>query len=907
MPLGSDVVSSVCARCGASYRAADPDDECPRCVLEMGGALLRMAGDADSLAAPAAPHGPAFADGTRLGPYEVERFLARGGMGDVYRARDIRLGRTVAIKAMRRGLARTALWREHFEHEARIVAGLNHPHICSVFDVGHADDTPFVVMEFVEGETLAARLEQGPLALERALVYGVQMARALAEAHRHGVVHRDVKPANIIITSRGVKLLDFGLAGLDAQHVARVGVAGTPMYMAPEQWAGAAVDHRTDLFALGVVLHEMIAGGRPFADGSDRAPVPLPPDCPLEVAQTVRRCLAANPDDRVQGADRVEHVLLRAFRERTGAGSIRDVWRRLAAAAVAGMLMLPEAVSWVDAWRASASAPSIRFTLAPPSVPRVETTPRGVAVIAPEGRRVAWLVSHGNGTTSLAVQPLDAARVTHFAGTDGARLPSWTPDGDHILFFAAQRLRRVSTRNGTVTDVAPAAFGQGASASRTGAILFAPDTSSSLSLVAAPGLPPVKVRTLDAEGGEIAQEAPVFLPDSQHYLYLSVRADRRHAIFLGDLRRAESHRLVESESAGAFAAPDHLLFTREGALHAVRFDASTGGLGGAPMLVETAIQTSRNPAFRMFSASLDGTLVFHTLAPPTSQLVWFDRSGRRIRTATEPGVYRNPALADDGLIVAQQFVTPTRAALVVLDSRDSREPERLPHVDRASAPTWAPGGRRLAFAVNDRDEHRVFTTTLRSPVAPLLRADRTVVPTSWSPDGRLLLYERDVVDRGVELWVASVATGESAPYVTSLARAQQGRFSPDGRWVAYASDARGQFDIYVDSFPTAGRPQRISTGGGQQPLWRQNGRELFYMTASRHVMAVPVRSDRAAFSAGPPVPLFEVPRGELLDSRTYAVSPDGERVLLNLQTNQSAQSAGMTATVVTNWRRTMPQ
>jgi Tol biopolymer transport system component len=874
-----------------------------------------------------------LAAGARLGPYEVLSPLGAGGMGEVYRARDTRLDRTVALKVLPVDAA-GASHLERLRREARAVARLSHPHICTLHDVGEDGGRVFLVMECVDGETLARRLDRGPLPLDQALRCAIEIAEALDAAHRQGVVHRDLKPGNVMLTRDGVKLLDFGLARLEEpeeggpsdppteglQLTAEGTVPGTLPYMSPEQLEGRKADSRTDIFALGCVIYEMVAGKRPFSANSRASLIgailhedppslsTIQPLAPPALDRVVAACLAKEPDDRWQSARDLARELRWIAHGDAGGG---------AAAALAGPRPRREALAWGLAAVATLAAVGTflhgrRTPLRRParaSILPAENAVVGVMAISPDGRRIV-VAGRPERPDPLWVRAIGSQASQSLGGTEGASFPFWSPDGRSIGFFAGGKLKRVDASGGSVQTMCDAPAGRGGAWSPDGVIVFAPGIWTGLHRVSASGGSPMPVTRLDPAAGDQTHRWPSFLPDGRRFLYFMRTVGGSAGVFAASLDSPETRPILEGGSNAVYADPGYLLFFKDGSVLAQAFDARRLRLSGDPVTVADHVASIRPFDFSVFSVSQDGALVFLESAIRPSQVAWFDRQGRRLGPVTENGYFDYLSLSPDGKTLAVFRLDPRSedGDLWTYDTAGRSSSRFTFRPGLRWRPVWSPDGRRIAFGLGGNGVMDLYAkaSSNLAPEEPLLRSPSFKTPTDWSPDGRWLAYqELPVKDpaKGWDLWALPVSgEGKPFPIVQSPFTDVDAHFSPDGRWLAYVSDESGALEVYVRPFPGPGAPRRVSMAGGHAPKWRRDGKELFYVSPDRKLTAVDVHAG-ASFETGTARALLDVPptRSPITLS-PYEVSADGQRILLNIPLGNPAPPS---VTLLLDWPATL--
>ncbi len=887
--------------------------------------------------------------GARLGPYEIVSPIGAGGMGEVYRALDTRLDRTVAIKVLTPAADRPDL-RERFEREARAISSLDHPHICRLYDVGRQEGTDYLVMEYLEGQTLAERLQKGPLPLDEALRYSIQIASALDLAHVQGLTHRDLKPGNIMLTRSGAKLLDFGLAKMrgaepsagawdpfselqtvSKELTAKGTILGTFQYMAPEQLEGKEADPRTDIFGFGAVVYEMLTGRRAFEGRSPAAltsailasdPQPastLQPSIPPELNRAIKKCLAKNPDDRWQSsrdlASELQWIAEREGQHEEVAGPARN-WPAWAAAAIFALATLALGIAYL--LRQPPEATTVHFLLPQPGKLAYAGLPAaaGPVSLSPDGRLVACVAFGAGHRGDVTIRPLDSLSVQSLPGTEGASDPFWSPDAHFVGFFAAGKLKRVPLTGGvpqTLCDVVQSAGEHvgGAAWSRDGTILFGRGAYDRLYRVPAEGGVPVPVTTLDSARGEVAHRWPQFLPDGRHFLYsLHSTQPENSGIYIGSLDSSETRRLLAIESNGVHA-PGYLLYVYRSVLMAQPFNESRRQLSGEPIRV--AEQVDFDPALGLgdFSVASTGVLAYRTVDTVTpTQLVWFDRTGKPLGTIGETAQYRGARLSPDQRSVAVQKTDPVTgvSGLWLLDASRDAATRFTFGPQTFSFPIWSPDGGRIAFSLEEETVYDLYQkpTSSGAREEPFLRSPGFKHPTDWSRDGRFIAFDIRVPKTSWDIWILPLdGDRKPFPFVQSKFDERLGQFSPNGRWIAYASTTESnRYEVYVQSFlgepSTAAAPTgkwQISTNGGFLPRWRGSGEELYYVGGDGKLMAVEVKTAGSDFRAGTPQPLFDIPTPPRT-SYWYSVTSDGKRFLVNVPGEEQRSPP---VHVVLNW------
>jgi eukaryotic-like serine/threonine-protein kinase len=897
--------------------------------------------------------------GTTFGAYEILSKLGAGGMGEVYRARDTRLDREVALKILPEAVARDPDRIARFSREARTLAALNHPHIAQLHGVEEAGDVRALVMELVEGEDLSTLIVSGAgnretgtgLPIDEALAIAKQIAEALEAAHDAGIIHRDLKPANIKVRPDGtVKVLDFGLAKALEPAVAAAGdqllsptitspaqmthagmILGTAAYMSPEQARGRVLDRRTDVWAFGCVLFEMLTASRAFSGEdvtetlaaimkSDPPMARLPADTPVEIRRLLTRCLQKDRRLRLQHIGDARLELEDAAHPTTLATStvaVRPGWRLWLGVAAIALAAVGAGIG-ISEWRHSrAMVAPLQFAIAPPPQLTFATQPgggTGVApqfAVSPDGSSVVFVAATEKGF-QLWHRSLSSVDARLLPGSDGAAFPFWSPDSQSVGFFADGKLKRIPIEGGPPSVVCDAAQGRGGTWNSNDVIVFSPTTTGPLQRVTAAGGVPQDISALDLEYGETSHRFPSFLPDGTHFLYAATvgtccPSAKPARTKIGVLDSMATETLTSVESSVAYGA-GHLLYADppSGTLMAQPFDAANRKLLGEPFAVADGI-ASEGSRYASFSVSSNGLLVYGRGARRVvSRLTWFDRSSRQLGTVGDPGIIQNMSLAADDRHVAVARIEPKNGNrdIFVIDAATNAENRISFDTSEDDSPTWAPDGRQVLFVGQRADAWAVISkATVAATKEQVLFEHKGLFRDNLnvndvSADGKLVLLQfgRTTVGQS-DLWVLRAGTTTLEPYSQSIAFEGDAAFSPDGKWVAYQSSDVGQrANVYVQPYPATGSKSQISRDVGFKPLWRSDGKELFFLNDDG-LMAAPMAN---GFLAGPARPMFGVRmlgRGGNA-GRQYGVTRDGQRFLVNLPSQESASQA---LTVTTNW------
>jgi serine/threonine protein kinase/Tol biopolymer transport system component len=873
----------------------------------------------------------------RVGPYEVTGVLGKGGMGEVYRARDSRLQRDVALKVLPAVFAHDPERMARFQREAQLLASLNHTNIGSLYGLEESDTVRALVLELVEGPTLADQIKRGAMLFEDARPIALQIAEAFEYAHDKGVVHRDLKPANVKVTPEGkVKVLDFGLAKALADESAgssdpnnaptltmgatAVGaIMGTPAYMAPEQAKGKRVDRRADIWAFGAVLFELLTGKTLWAgDGAadimasamrDTPPLEhLPPETPSAIRNLIARCLDKEPQTRLQHMGEARIVL------QTGGPAQRapenrppDVilphdrrpWAWIAATGVCALLAAALAV--VHFREPAPEQRTVRFEIRPPGKSAFQSVS-----LSPDGRTLAF-TADGGGGIRLWVRPLDSSQAQALAGTDGASYPFWSPDGANLGFFAEGKLKRIAATGGPAQILADAVEGRGGTWSPDGVVLFAPNQGGILYRIPAAGGSASAVTKLTSPG---THRFPQFLPDSRHFLYVAEGA--APGIYVGSLEGESPVRILSEDSNAVYCPPSrlnpdgYLLFTRQGALMAQPFDVRLLRPYGEALLV-TGDAVYGAASYVPFSASASGSVAY-ALGIAKRQLVWRDRTGKQLGLVAKPdGISFESLSPDEKRVVFATGRVGSSTGLWLYDVARQTVEKFTFSAGISQSPVWSPDGSHIVFATSAEPGQQMLDIVVKpasggAKAELLQRSVGYVRVNDWSADGKLVVYMPDTNSGKPDIWLLPLeGDHKPIPYLQNEFAKYHGQLSHDGKWMAYTSAESGQEQVFVQAVPATNARWLVSPKGGSRPRWRRDGTELFYVAADRTVMAVPVKTG-AKFEAGTPKPLFGPLRPVAGTPYQFYYQPtaDGQRFLVNEPAEE--EGGAQPVTVVLNWQ-----
>ncbi len=862
--------------------------------------------------------------GTRLGPYEILFALGAGGMGEVYRGRDTRLDRTVAIKVLPQHLSASPQVRERFEREARVISSLSHPHICALHDIGHQDGTDYLVMEYLEGETLASRLKRGPLPPQQLLEYAIQITDALDAAHKHAVIHRDLKPGNIMLTKSGAKLMDFGLAKVRAVEAvadatalptqttpltADGAILGTPQYMAPEQLEGQEADARADIFALGAVIYEMATGRKPFEGKSHadliaailaREPQPISAfqaTAPPALGHVVRTCLAKAPDARWQTAHDVL-VELRWLGQSSqpnvpGTSTKRRNSQITSWSLLAIVSLIAVTLGVILIGRRPREAHVVRCQIQLPEKMRMEEF--DFPVVSPDGQRLI-LPGNADGIRHLWLRPLDSLTAHLLPGTEGAYAPFWSPDSRFIAFFTGDKLSWIDSVGGSAQKACNVTFPNGGGTwNRDGEILFSGTSGEGIFRVSAAGGESKPVLQLDKSRQETAQLMPQFLPDGRHFIYASHTASaEKNGIYIGLLDSKETRLLLPADAA-THAAPGFLFYSRGETVLVQPFDAAKLRFAGAaiPIADRVARLLLWGLSLPLFSVSENGVVAYRSPESSRVQLAWHDRNGRRQAAVTEPEIYNVPVLSPDEkrLVVARTEPQTGKTDIWMLEF-SSGIMSRVTLSSFAGIALWSRDGRELLISENPQGHMDLYRKEIGGGEEQLLfQTEKDKWAPQWLADGSVIFVTGNVIYR-----LPLLGERKAAVLFESRSDIDNPVVTKDGRWVAYQSTESGRWEIHLASFPSFKERRQVSNAGGYAPHWRRDGKELFYLGLDGKLMSVDVMGAPNVETSTPRV-LFQTTVEVDPRLNPYEVSGDGNRFLIV----EPVETGSRSVTVVLNW------
>ena len=887
---------------------------------------------------------------TTIAQYTIVSKIGEGGMGEVYRARDAKLGRDVAIKVLPAALSENADRLNRFEQEAQAAGALNHPNILSIYHIGTHEGAPYIVSELLEGETLRERMASGALPQRKATDYALQIAKGLAAAHEKGIVHRDIKPDNVFITDDGrVKILDFGLAKLTAIDGAQAQtdvptrkvntdpgtVMGTMGYMSPEQLKGQPADHRSDIFSFGAILYEMLSGKRAFrGDSMAETMSAILREDPPDLSETnktvspalervVRHCLEKNPAERFHSARDLAFAIeslsgsatisgqtatmpiVTAGSDASGSTGISRWFANAKLAWIVGAILL---FGLVAAWavlyfnRSSSDTHAARLSFNPPPELAFNDGLPDAAVISPDGQKIAFSATSADGKNMLYVRDLDSTEAKLLPGSENAIEPFWSPDSRSIAYGSNGKLKRSDLNGANAQVLCDSARIVGGTWNKDGVIVFVPDYRKTVVQVSARGgePKPVNMKTEGNENGVERHRFPYFLPDGRHFLFLR----EQKGIWAGSLDSPEIKQIVADAGVSVYAPPGWLIFLRNDAVVAQAFDAGKLTLAGEPLPIITGAKNP--PSVRRFSVSDNGVLIWQGQWLRDYQLVWFDREGKQIGVIDAPmkvGVGQDPMLSPDG----KRLVVKKSMSSLGADSNlwviDLEKGTGLRITSTFSqAPVWSPDGNRIAYSSGNDAGVTVKDANGSGDAETLQR--RTAFPAAWSPDSRFIIFMERGVKTRMDLWALPMfGDKKEYPLSNSPFDEQTPQVSPNGRWLAHTSDETGNYEIYVQSFSADGKlgadKKRVSTSGGRFPVWRRDGSELFFVAADGQMMSAAVKTDGTEFQFAAPKSLFKTRMlAWVTNFHEYDVSPDGQRFLIGTLVGEPKAPP---PTVILNW------
>jgi serine/threonine protein kinase/Tol biopolymer transport system component len=891
----------------------------------------------------------ALTSGTKLGPYEIQSPLGAGGMGEVYRAVDTRLDRTVAIKVLPAHLSSDPDLKQRLEREAKTISSLQHVNICTLYDIGTQGDTDFLVMEYLEGQTLADRLQKGPLPVDQLLKIATEIALALEKAHQRGIIHRDLKPANIMLTQAGAKLMDFGLAKPKLPNASQAlgtftpstptmnlasltsaaspltqkgSIVGTFQYMAPEVLQGADSDARSDVFSLGCVLYEMVTGRRAFEGKTqlsvmsailEKDPEPLAnvkPTSPAALDYTVRSCLEKNPDERIQTAHDVKLQLawIRISSSQTGALALPSskprptLWLAAIAVLALAVIALTVALMW--------SAPArrvLRVNLLPPEGTRFETLYRnGAPALSPDGTHLAF-IAQKDGRNSLWLRSFDRLEATPVRGTDDAYFPFWSPDGTAVAFFMQGKLWRTDLNGGSPAPICDAPEARGGSWGSGNVIVFAPSFGGPLVQVSAAGGKPKAVTGVSVMSSTISDRWPSFLPDRKHFLFLHSpygNAADQNEVHLGSLDGGDQL-VLRGKFYGAQYAAGRLLAVRDASLLAWKFDASSGKASGDPVPVVDKVASDEITALSVVSVSAQGMLLYQSGAGSNGDRhVWMDATGKELSQLSEPTVYGPTRISPDGSRIATPVIGQFgNSSLWIWDLAGGTRSLASAANEYVDATVWSADGRTLYFDIFNPDlrtELRTVAADGSQPERILIKSDRNLLPVDVTSDGKWLLYEEAKVGAptDAELKAFPLVSGlQPLTVLEPVADGSNARLKPGSNdWLAYQSNQSGRAQVYLTRFPHPGAKYQVSKDGGVQPVWSKDGKTLYYLDPYRKLTAVDIQTSGEAVQIGAAKPLFTVGIRHSISTEAYDIARDGRFLVVDSITESTAPLV-----LVTNW------
>ncbi len=895
--------------------------------------------------------------GTKLGPYEIVSAIGAGGMGEVYKARDSRLDRDVAIKVLPAHLCKNADLKQRFEREAKTISSLNHPHICTLHDIGQEGDIEYIVLEYLEGEPLSKRLEKGPLPVPELLKTAMQIADGLDRAHKSGIVHRDLKPGNIVLTKGGAKLLDFGLAkpqvsvmGVSAATLSAAAtmtspstpitqegtIVGTYQYMSPEQLEGKEADPRSDIFAFGSVMYEMATGKRAFDGRSsisvmsailEKDPEPVSsvhPLAPPAFDRIVQRALAKDPEERWQSAGDIKLELQWLSGHSTSSIPTVSVpkahkaapWRIIALACA--LTVLAFATGWL--LRPAPAAPVIRAVIIPPDKVSFDLKGdyAGPAMISPDGQTIVFAAHGDSSQKALWVRPVGSMAAQRLVGTEGCSFPFWSPDSKWLGFFADGKLKKIAAGGGPALTLSDAVNPRGGTWSKDDVILFAPNFQGGLWRVSAKGGAAQEATKIS--GQQTTHRWPYFLPDGKSFVYLATSHSGGVVNGLGvyfATLDGKVNKLIMPSDAGAQYANGHLFFHVGSALMAQPFNAAKGEVEGEAAAVVDRVQHDAGVWRTLFSVAQNGSLVYQAGDSGSlgSELTWMDRTGKKLGKVGERELYIDPRISPDGTMLAVTRGDPVQD-IWTIDLKRNVNTRLTFGGSTHLTPSWSPDGKYVAYSVGSQtqtgnciryrlangggEENSIGDADPVPGNTNIPRSGSSCTSPQWTPDGRYVLFVRGSGPNDTAIYGVDMQAAEKKPFLVlapenSNAFILELRVSPNGRWIAYTSNESGRLEVYLTRFQGPKGRWQVSNNAGSFPDWRKDGKELYFMDPQGTIHAVPIAETGETIHVGTPERLFQMNVSAV--GTSFDATDDGKRFLVNISPEQEQTPL----VLVTNW------
>ncbi len=880
----------------------------------------------------------AIDSGKTLGPYEIIEQAGAGGMGEVYKAKDTRLDRIVAIKVLPTTFALNDDIKQRFEREAKTISSLNHPNICTLYDVGQQDNIQYLVMEFIEGETLSDKIKKGPIPMKEFLDISIQVADALDKAHRQGLIHRDLKPGNIMLTKSGAKLLDFGLAKIQLENSAPgvqsitqttplTGVGtllGTMQYMAPEQLEGNEADTRSDIFSFGAVMYEMATGMRAFDGGSQatliasilkdepRSVSEVSPQLPPLLEQTISQCIDKDPDQRWQSVGDLKRSLQWIADGKVGSSTHslipqnRSTRETITMVGMICFFLATVAISYFYWQNISEPKQVIKSHILAPEDTEYDKDAGGSFAISPNGEKLAYIaVDTLTNKKQLWVRPLNSLQAIPLPNTENAFLPFWSYDNRYIAYFTDGKLKKVLAAGGPPQTICDAPNGRSGDWNKDDVILFTPSFDGALHKVSAAGGEASPMTTLDTTKNDLTHRWVRFLPDGNHFLFYvrtgSGAGSESDAICLGSLDSDRIERIISASSTVDYAN-GYILYQRESSLMAHPFDPDNLKLTGDAFPIAENVSYINGWSRSIFTVSDNGTLVYRSgKVSSGSQLLLFDRQGNIIDSLGEQVVQHTALFSPDEQFLAQSIFDQSNSNndIWIYDINRNIKTRFTFDSTMDASPVWSPDGTQIAFRSDRNNKQGIYLKNISGlgEIKLLFESENEIWPISWAEDGKNLFFMNNTIDRKADIWVIPFEQNKE-PYVFISTNYDEWdpAISPDGKWLAYTSNETGKEQVYVTPFPGPGSKWQISTNEGDRPQWSQDGKELFYLDNTEHINVAEVNGTGVTFKIGKVDKLFEINGSR--PGNVYNVSKDGQHLLVN----QILQAVSKSKVVlVKNW------